>query len=27
VFIENGGVGGRDAAPVAGRLLAALPAG
>lgn len=25
VFLENGGVGGRDAAPVAGRLFAALP--
>jgi membrane peptidoglycan carboxypeptidase len=27
VFIEDGGVGGRDAGPVAGRLFAALPAG
>ena len=27
VFIEDGGVGGRDAAPVAGRLFAALPSG
>ena len=26
VFLENGGVGGRDAAPIAGTLFAALPA-
>jgi cell division protein FtsI/penicillin-binding protein 2 len=26
VFLENGGVGGRNAAPVAGTLFAALPA-